>query len=94
LWVMALPTEGEIITYFPSVGPGTMMNPLAMTPTNTVQLARLCPIPHSWATYFRDSKSPFDAWRMGCSLITTLDMVDQQDRALPLANWLQVTCVK
>jgi hypothetical protein len=70
------------------------MNPVAMTAANTVQLAHLCPIPYAWAAYFLDSKSPFEAWRMGCSLIATLDTPVQRDQALPFANWLQAACVK
>jgi hypothetical protein len=91
---VAVPTEAEILTYFTSVGSGTLMNPIALTVPNTVQLARLCPIPHAWAAYFLDSKSPFDAWRMGCRLIATLDTADERDRVLPFANWLQAACVK
>jgi hypothetical protein len=91
---MAVPAEVEIMAFSTPLVHGTMMNPIVMTPMNTVQLACLCLIPQAWATYFLDSKSPFDAWRMGCGLIATLNTAIQQDQALLLANWLQAACVK
>jgi hypothetical protein len=70
------------------------MNLVAVTAANTVQLSRLCPIPHAWAAYFLDSNGLFDAWMMGCALQATLVTADDRDKALPLVNWLQATCVK
>jgi hypothetical protein len=68
--MVAVPTEAELVTYFTSVGAGTLLNPIALTAINTVRfLAALCPIPHAWASYFQDSKSPYNAWRMGVSCL-------------------------
>jgi hypothetical protein len=55
------------------------MNPIAMTPANTIQLAPLGPLPYAWAAYFLNAKTPFDAWQMGCSLIVMLGTANQQD---------------
>jgi hypothetical protein len=41
-----------------------------------------------------DSKSPYDALRTGLQLISTLDMADEWDRAIPMASWLQTACVE
>jgi hypothetical protein len=91
---IAVPTELELQNYFTSAAAGNLMNPIAATAANTTRLSRLCPIPHAWATYFLDSKSPFEAWSTGTSLVATLGTADQRDRALPLLNWLRATCVK
>jgi hypothetical protein len=55
---VAVPTEAEIIPYFTSGGASNLMNPIAMTDANTSQLTWLCLVPHAWAAYFLDSRSP------------------------------------
>jgi hypothetical protein len=94
LEVKAVPTDDEVMAYFTSVAAGNLMAPIALTAGNSTCLARLCPIPLAWAAYFLDSKSPFEAWQMGQSLIATLDTPDDRDRVSPLASWLQAACVK
>jgi hypothetical protein len=94
LKAVAVPTEAEVVTYFTSAAAGNLMNPIGVTAANATQLARLCPIPHAWAAYFLDSKSPFEAWKMGCELTATLDTADERDRVLALGNWLRAACVK
>ena len=91
---MAVPTAAEITTYFTSARAGNFMNPIAMTVANTIQLTRLCPIPHAWAAYCLESKTPYEAYQIGCQLIATLDTPDERDRALSQANWLQAGCQK
>lgn len=92
--VVAVPTEEEVLTYFTSAAAGNLMNPIGATAANSSRLARLCPIPHAWAAYFLDSKTPVRAWEMGCALIATLDTADERDRAAPLGDWLRAACVK
>jgi hypothetical protein len=90
----SVPTEAKLVAYYMSAGAGNLLYPLAMAAINTVHLAPLCLIPHAWAAYFLDSKTPFEAFKMGTNLIATLDTADKRDLALPLANWLQVAYVK
>jgi hypothetical protein len=80
---VVVPTEAEVLTYFTSAAAGNLMNPIAPTAANSTQLARLCPIPHAWTAYFLDSKSPFEAWATGASLVATLYTADERDRAEP-----------
>jgi hypothetical protein len=80
--------------HFTSEVTGNLMNPLGMTLVNSTQLAHLCPIPHVWAASFLDWKTPFEAWEMGCDLITTLDTADECDRVSSLRNWLGTACVR
>jgi hypothetical protein len=49
---VAVPREAEIIAYFTSAGAGKLMNPIAITAANTLQLTRLCPVPHhAWGQH-------------------------------------------
>jgi hypothetical protein len=57
---VAVPTEAELIAYFTSAGAGDLMNPIAMTAASSVRLTQLCPVPHTWAAYFLDSRTPYE----------------------------------
>jgi hypothetical protein len=69
-------TEVEVATYFTSAAAGNLMNPIRVTLANATQLTRLRPILHAWAAYFLDSKTLFEAWKMRCELIATLDTAE------------------
>jgi hypothetical protein len=53
---MAVPTEAKITNYYDPGTVGNRLNPITLTAANTVQLTRLCPVPHAWAAKFLDSK--------------------------------------
>jgi hypothetical protein len=84
---VAVLTKAKIIAYFKSEGAGNLMNPIAMTAANTVRLTQLCPVPHAWAAYFLDSRTPYKSWQIGAQLIFTLDMANDRDRVLGRDPW-------
>jgi hypothetical protein len=44
---MAVPTEAEITNYYAPGTAGKLLSPITLTAANTVQLTRLCPVPHA-----------------------------------------------
>jgi hypothetical protein len=88
---MAVPTDAQVMAYYTAAGAGNLLNPIVGTVANTIRLA--C-IPNAWATYFLESQTPFEAWKLGCKLVATLDTANERDQARPLTNWLLAACVK
>jgi hypothetical protein len=78
----ASPTAGHLMPQPTEAQGGTAMN-----------LTNLCPLPLAWTPYFLDSKSPYEALKMGRSLVVT--MTEPNDRALasPFLDWLRGACV-
>jgi hypothetical protein len=63
---------------------------LAAGDVNT-NLACLCPILLSWAPYFMDHNTPYQALLMGKELVATLTDGNGKTRAAPILNWLRAS---
>lgn len=81
-----VPKEAEVLAYFTSAGASNLMNPIAMTHANTLQVTQLCPVRHAWAAYFLDSRTPHGSWQIGSQLISSRDMASERDKVLPFAK--------
>jgi hypothetical protein len=64
-------------------------------PNNAAQttLPRMMFIPKVWACFFLDRKTPYEAFKVMESLMATLPVQDQRDKALPLIEWTKANCV-
>lgn len=76
----AVPNASRLMPLMPEA-PEAILTPLALLPT-------------AWATYFLDSKSPMDAFRMMERLVATLDTEEQKLRAESLVQWCAAACVR
>jgi hypothetical protein len=59
-----------------------------------MNLANLCPIPIAWAPYFLDFKTPHETLQIRRVLMGMQTLVAVRNRAAPLLDLLQTTCVR
>jgi hypothetical protein len=57
-------------------------------------LPRMMFVPKAWAAYFLDRKTPYQAFKLMESLMATLPVQAQRDKALPLMEWARAVCIR
>jgi hypothetical protein len=91
---VTVPSGDMVDAYFALPIAETLMpQPTVIQGGVQMNLACFCPIPLAWAPYFLDFKSPYEALLLGWELVATMTDVGDRNRASPLLDWLQASCV-
>jgi hypothetical protein len=89
-----VPSNAQVDAYFSLLVAENLISApmVAAGAVNTNPLACLCPIPLSWAPYFMDHKTPYQALLVRRKLVATLTNGDNRTRTAPMLIWLRASC--
>jgi hypothetical protein len=89
-----VPMDALVDTYFGSpIARKLMTQPTVAQGGMAMNMSNFCPIPLSWAPYFMDSKAPYQALKVGCSLVATMTGANHRAMASTLLDSLRAACV-
>jgi hypothetical protein len=82
-----IPSNAQVDAYFSlPAAENLMVAPAVAAGAVNINLARIYPIPLSWAPYFMDHKTPYQALLMGRELVATLTNGDGRTRTAPMLD--------